>query len=82
MLLASVEQGCTGLIEHLAERFDGYIFGWIVRAPVQQIDSCCMACFTPSNRQRVCVLIFKCQKNTIDELFSRIGLIDLAVVVD
>ena len=35
MIMASFEQGGSGLIEHLAELCDGEIFGWIVRAPVQ-----------------------------------------------
>ena len=82
MLLASVEQGCSGLIEQVTKLRDGEIFGWVVRAPVQEFDGCGMACLPLGHRQRACILVLKCLKKTIDELIGCFGDVCVAVVVD
>ena len=82
MLLASVKQGCSGLIERVAELRDGEIFGWIVRAPVQQFDGCGMARSPLGYRQCACILVLKCLKKTVDELIGWTSDICIVVVVD
>ena len=82
MILASVEQGGSGLIEHLAELCDGGIFGWIAREPVQEFDGCGMACLSLGNRQRAGVLVLKCLKKNVDELIGCFGNMCVALVVD
>ena len=57
MLLASVEQGCSGLIEQVIELCDGEFFGWIARAPEQEFDGCGMACLPLGHRQRACIWV-------------------------
>ena len=82
MILASVEQGGSGLIEHLAELCNSEIFGWIVRAPVQEFDGCGMACLPLGLRQRACNWVLKCLKKTVDELIGCFGDMCVALVVD
>ena len=82
MILASVEQGCSGLIEHVTELCDGEIFGWIIRAPVQEFDRCGMACLPLGNRQCACILVLKCLKKTVDELICCFGDMCIALVVN
>ena len=82
MLLASVEQGCSGLIEHVTKLRDGEIFGWVVRAPVQEFDGCGMACLPLGHRQRACILVLKCLKKTVDELIGCFGDMCISLVVN
>ena len=82
MLLASVEQGGSGLIEHLTELCDSEIFGWIARAPVQEFDGCSMACLSFGNRQREGILVLKCLENNVDQLIGCFIHMSAALVVD
>ena len=82
MLLASVEQGCSGLIEQVTELRDGEIFGRIVRAPVQQFDSCGVARLPLGHRQCACILVLKCLKKTVDDSIGGTRDICIIVVVD
>ena len=82
MLLASVEQGCSGLIEHVTELCDGEIFGWIVRAPVQEFDGSGMACLPLGHRQRAGILVLKCLKNKVDELIGCCSDMWVVVAID
>ena len=82
MLLASVAQRCSGLIEQVTELCDGEIFGWIVRAPVQEFDGCGMACLPLGNRQRAGGLVLKCLKKTVDELIGCFGDMCISLVVN
>ena len=82
MLLASVEQGCSGLIEQVTELCDAEIFGWIVRAPVQEFDGSGMACLPLGHRQRACIWVFKCLKKTVDELIGCCSDMWVVVAID
>ena len=82
MILASVEQGGSGLIEHLTELCDSEIFGWIARAPVQEFDGCSMACLPLGKRQRAGILVLKCLKNSVDKLIGCFGDMCISLVVN
>ena len=76
------KQGCSGLIEQVTELCDGEIFGWIVRAPVQEFDGSGMACLPLGHRQRAGIFVLKCLKNKVDELNGCCSDIRVTVVID